>query len=315
MPRRVGGIRRLSPKLDAIVAPDAAIEPITEGLVWAEGPIWAPRGGYLLFSDVPQNVIYRWTAREGRRDFLRPSGLAGADKTIFREPGANGLAIDARGDLVMCDQGHRSLARLDLARRTRTTLVAGYQGRPFNSPNDLILAKNGAIYFSDPPYGLVGLDASPAKALPFNGVYRLAPDASVAVVDRTLSFPNGVGLSPDERTLYVSVSDPDHPRIMAYLLDKHDLPNGGPRVLLDAKPLMKDGAPGLPDGLSVDFAGRLFVAGPGGLLVLTPEGELLGVIETGRTVSNCCFGEDGRTLFITSTDIVVRVRLKVAGPF
>ena len=198
------------------------------------------------------------------------------------------------------------------ASKRKTTLVDRYRGKRFNSPNDLHIARSGAIYFTDPPYGLVDGDASPLRELKQNGVYRWTPGGEAVLLDGTLTRPNGIALSPDERTLYVSVSDEAAPRIMAYALDaKGDVRDR--RVLLDAKPMQANGAPGLPDGMKVAADGTLFCSAPGGLLVMTPEAEPLGLISDGRAIANCCFGEAGRTLFMTASDRVLRLPLRING--
>lgn len=313
---KIGRIRRLSSELDAIIAPDAVIEQLADGIAWAEGPVWVRKGGYLLFSDVPGNVMHRWSARDGKTDFLRPSGYDGPSTKIFREAGTNGSIIGLSGDLLTCDCGNRSVAKVDLATKKKTILAGAYNGRKFNSPNDLVEVRGGplkgSLYFTDPPYGLEGLDASPAKEQPFNGVYLLRPNGEVALVDDKLTFPNGVGLSPDGKRLYVSISDPKRPVIMAYDLGADGLPTAS-KVFFDAADLLKAGGPGLPDGMKVDAQGRLFASGPGGILVLTPEAKLLGVIETGGPIANCAFGDDGKTLFLTSNHVVARVRTKTFG--
>jgi len=311
-PQPVGQIRRLSPALDAVASPDAVIEQLADGFTWSEGPVWVKEGDYLLFSDVPANVIYRWSEAEGASVFLKPSGYDGPPTKIFREAGSNGLALDADGALLVCDHGNRSISRVDLKTRKKTILLDRYQGKRFSSPNDLAVAKSGAIYFTDPPYGLEGLNASPAKEMAFNGVYLRRPDGSVAVVDDKLTFPNGLALTPDEKRLYVAVSDSEGPVIMAYDLGADGLATKS-TVFFDAMALLKAGGPGLPDGMCLDTEGRLYTTGPGGVLVIMPSGELIGVIETGRPVANCAFGEDGHTLFLTADDILARVRLKTTG--
>jgi gluconolactonase len=308
----VGGVQRLSPALDAIVPAGVEIEQLASGFDWSEGPVWVANGGYLVFSDVPANIAYRWSEKDGLSEFLNPSGAQG-DVAGFREPGSNGLILDADGQLLMCDHGSRAVVRVDLKTRAKTVLVDRFKGRRFNSPNDLIRAPSGALYFTDPPYGLKGLNQSPMKELAFNGVYHWDRKGEPALIDDGLTFPNGVALSPDHRTLYVSVSDGKNPAIWAYALKENGLPDGGRRLFFDAKPLAAAGGRGMPDGMAVDVEGRLFATGPGGVLVLSPAGELLGVIQTGRPVANCAFGEDGRTLFLTSDDILARVRLNTRG--
>jgi gluconolactonase len=313
---KIGRIRRLSPELDAIIAPDAPIEQIADGITWAEGPVWVWEGKYLLFSDVPGNVMHRWSAKDGKTDFLKPSGYDGPPTKIFREAGSNGAIVTLAGELVICDCGNRGLAKVDVATKKKTVLASSYKGKKFNSPNDVVEARQGALrgslYFTDPPYGLEGGDASPAKEVPFNGVYLLRPNGEVALIDDKLTFPNGVGLSPDGKRLYVSVSDPKRPVIMVYELGADGLPRSS-KVFFDAAELQKAGGPGLPDGMKVDAKGRLFASGPGGIMILTPEAKLLGVIETGGPAANCAFGEDGKTLFLTSNHIVARVRTKTSG--
>ena len=307
-----GSIRRVSPGLDALVDPGTPVEQIAYGHRWTEGPVWVKDGGYLLFTEPPGNTIYRWTAVEGESEFLKPSGFAGEDPNL-REPGANGLAIDTSGALVMCDSGSRALARVDLTTKKKQLLVDRYDGKRFNSPNDLCIARSGAIYFTDPCFGLAGIENSPVKELPFSGVYRFGPDGTIALIDQTLLRPNGVALSPDEGTLYVSNSDAKQPVIKAYELNDDGMPAAS-SIFFDATPMLMPGATGMPDGMKVDEMGNLFATGPGGVMVLSKDARLLGQIRvTSRSTSNCAFGEDGSTLFITATDIVARIRLKTRG--
>jgi gluconolactonase len=308
----LGGVRRIDAALDAIVPAGAQVEELGSGYQWAEGPVWVRKGGYLLFSDVPGNTIYRWSAKRGAETFMHPSGYAGQDTAQLREAGSNGLALDAKGRLLMCDSGSRGLARMDLSSRRKEIFLNRYQGKRFNSPNDLAVARSGAIYFTDPPYGLAGLNKSPLKELKFNGVYRRAPDGRVSVVDDTLTFPNGIALSPDESVLYVSNSDPDRPIIRAYALGADGMPKST-STFFDASRLKAADAPGVPDGMAIDAAGRLFATGPGGVMILTPDTRLLGVIGAGRAIANCKFGEDGHTLFLTAHDKLARIRLTVLG--
>jgi gluconolactonase len=308
----LGAVRRENAGMDAIVAPDAVVQKLAEGFTWAEGPVWDRANRRLLFTDVPGNVMHSWSRERGLEEFMRPSGFAGSDASHLREAGANGLAIDAAGALVMCDSGSRALARVDLGTRQKTIFLERYEGKRFNSPNDLTLSRSGAIYFTDPPYGLAGINESPVKELAFNGVFRLSPDGALRLIDDSLTFPNGVALSPDESTLYVANSDPARPIIKSYALDASGLPASS-SVFFDASSLMGPDAPGLPDGMAVDAEGRLFATGPGGVMVLSPAGVLMGVIGAGRAVANCEFGEDGRTLFLTAHDTLGRIRLKARG--
>lgn len=308
----VGTIHAEAAGLASLIDANQPVEQIAEGLTWSEGPAWIRHGHYLLFSDVPANTMYRWSEKDGMSVFLKPSGYTGTETGIFREPGSNGLIPGPGNTLLMADHGNRAVARLDLDTKQKTFLAERYQGKRFNSPNDLALAKDGSIWFTDPPYGLEGLNESKVKELPFNGVYRILPGGEIKLVDDQLTFPNGIILSPDERTLYVAVSDPDRAIVWAYSLDASGNVQGK-RVFADMTALAKQGLPGLPDGMAIDREGNLYATGPGGVHIFNPAGQELGRIETGKAIANAAFGEDGRTLFLTSDDIVVRVRTKVAG--
>ncbi len=309
---QIGTVHRQEAALDTLITPDARIERLAEGFRWSEGPVWIGEGRYLLFSDVPANRMYRWSEKDGVSVFLEPSGYAGSETGIFREPGSNGLIRGPGNSILMADHGHRAVARLDLATKAKTFLATRYQGKRFNSPNDLVRAADGSIYFTDPPYGLEGLNKSPHKELPFNGVYRLSPGGEVTLLDDSLTFPNGIILSPDERTLYVAVSDPDRAVIMAYPLDSAGNVGAG-RVFADMTALAKSGLPGLPDGMAIDASGNLFATGPGGVHVFAPDGRRLGRIDTGTAIANCAFGEDGRTLFLASNNMLARIRTRTIG--
>lgn len=215
-----GKITRFDAALDQLLNTASPIEVIADGLRWAEGPVWVREGSYLLFSDVPANVVHRWRKGEGARPFLAPSGLAGPVPAGIREAGANGLAIDADGALIMADSGTRAIAHVDLTTKRKTILADRFEGKRFNSCNDVAIARDGAIYFTDPPYGLADGDASPLKELAFNGVYRVVPGDAPQLIDRSLRRPNGVALSPAGDRLYVACSDEAAPEIRVYDLGK-----------------------------------------------------------------------------------------------
>ncbi|HEY8176649.1 MAG TPA: SMP-30/gluconolactonase/LRE family protein [Gemmatimonadaceae bacterium] len=307
----VGRIERLDPALDAIIPADAPIELLASGFLWSEGPVWRKSGGYLLFSDIPSNTINRWKDGEGISIFLRPAGYAGASPA-GRELGSNGLTFDANDRLVMADHGNRQIARLNDSNFTKTTLADRYQGKRFNSPNDLVFHPNGDLYFTDPPYGLEGLNDSKAKELPFNGVYRLKPNGDVTRVIGDLTFPNGIAISPDARTLYVAVSDPTKPLWMAYDIQPDGSVARG-RVFFDPAPFVAQRRIGSCDGLKVDRDGNLFATGPGGVFVFTPSGRHLGTIVTGEPTANVAFGDDGSTLYMTANNKLMRIRLRTKG--
>lgn len=311
--RTIGRVERLDAALDRLVPRDAEIEIVAEGFDWPEGPVWVPDGGYLLFSDVPRNTIYRWHPEGGLSEWLRPSGYTG-DTERGGEMGSNGLLLDAQGRLVLCQHGDRRVARLDAPlsdpRPSFVTLAAAYDGLRLNSPNDAVFAKNGDLYFTDPPYGLEAGPDSPLRELGFQGVYRVTPEGSVTLLAAELTRPNGIGLSPDERTLYVANSDPERAVWMAFGLAGGTLGPG--RVFFDATDRVGS-RPGLPDGLAVDRDGHLFATGPGGVLVLSPAGVHLGTLDTTAATANCTFGDDGSTLYMTADDYLLRVRLATKG--
>lgn len=308
----VGRVTAFDPSFHAVVAADARIEKIAEGFTWSEGPAWVAAGNYLLFTDVPENTLYRWSERDGLSVFLKPSGYDGPDTGVLREAGANGLFAESGGTVLLADSGSRLVARLDPRTKQKATLAANFKGKRFNSPNDVVRRSDGAVFFTDPPYGLKGLDDSPAKELDFNGVYRVDADGTVHLLDDGLSFPNGIALSPDGRTLYVSNSDPKRPVWMAYSLDARGEVLEK-RVFADASDLLGEGVPGLPDGMAVSSDGKLFATGPGGVLVFDTDGKRLGRIETGVAISNCAFGGDGHTLYMSSHTFVARIRVEALG--
>ena len=303
------GIERLDPAFDALVPADAKVEKLTEGFLWIEGPTWFQ--GSVVFSDVPDNVIYQWKPGETAATvFMKPSGLLNPAPG-FREPGSNGLAVDADGRLLICQQGERRVARLE-KNGTQTVLAAKFDGKRFNSPNDLAIRKNGDVFFTDPPYGLAILNDSPLKELPHNGVYRVDPKGEVTLLIPDLTWPNGIAFSPDEKTLYVAVSDPGDPRIMAYEVQPDGTVANG-RTFFDAKPLRGQGRPGTCDGLKVDAQGNVWATGPGGVLVITPAGKHLGSILTNQLTGNCCWGDDGSTLYIAAHRFLIRVKTATKG--
>ncbi len=302
----VGWLEALDPRFNALVAPDAEVEILAKGFRWAEGPLWIDKGGYLLFSDVPENTVFKWNERDGLIEWLKPSGNTGFASGA-RE-GSNGLTRDPDGQLVLLQHGDRRVARLvaplDQPRPDFETIVSHHEGRRLNSPNDGIYASNGDLYFTDPPYGL---EDSSRTELGFYGVYRYKPDGTLTLLTDELSRPNGIALSPDERTLYVANSDPERAIWMAYDLNSEGRINEG-RILFDATEWTDD-RPGLPDGLKVDDAGNIFATGPGGVLVFDASGEHLGTIRLRIPSANCAFGEGGSVLYITAQKYVLRIRL------
>jgi len=309
-PTREPIIRRLHARFDRLVPRNAVLEKIVDDHGWVEGPVWVADGGYLLFSDVVRNTIYKWKDGEGESVFLRPSGYTGTAPFSGPEPGSNGLALDMEGRLVFCQHGNRSISRREADGRI-TLVVDRYQGRRINSPNDLVFRSNGDLYFTDPPFGLPGTFEDPGKELPFQGVYRLTADGRLDLLTRELSAPNGIAFSPDERTLYVSNADRQRLVWMAFPV-KDDGTLGRSRVLYDGTRTTL-GRRGVADGMKVDGQGNIFGAGPGGVYVIDPAGVLLGWFDFGGHVGNVAWGEKGSTLFIAANAAVYRVRLSTIG--
>jgi gluconolactonase len=307
-----GLIERLDPALDELIPAASGVETICEGFIWTEGPVW--KDSALFFSDVPANILYRWTPGSGQAEvFLEPSGGIPRNPN-FVEPGSNGLALDSEGRLLLCQHGARRVVRLEDDGRTQTVLADRFEGRRLNNPNDLVCHSSGAVYFTDPSYGFAERDASPLKEIPWNGVYRIAPDRTVALLTKDLPFPNGLAFGPDEKTLYVAVSDASLPRIVAFDVHSDGL-LGASRLFFDAIPLLKRGLSGSCDGLKVDIHGNIFATAPGRIAALSPQGKHLGMILIGVT-SNCGWGDDGATLYITADDRVCRIRTTTRGtPF
>jgi len=300
----VGSIERFGPAIDALIPANAKIEKLAEGFTWSEGPAWWPQGQALIFSDVPQNVAYRWTEADGVTVFLQPSGFTG-DKFEGRESGSNGITVDNQGRLVLCQHGDRRVARYDADKKMFVAVADRFKGNRFNSPNDVCCDRAGNVFFTDPPYGM---QTKTVSEIGFNGVYRAAPEGKVTLITRELERPNGVALSLDQHTLYVSNTEG---RTVILAIELHDDGTpGASRVFFDMTPLMNKGRPGAPDGLRVDKAGNLWATGPGGVLVLSPEGKHLGTILTGQATANCTFGPDGAVLYITANSQLLRVRLK-----
>ncbi len=302
----IGSIERLDPRIDAVVPANAALQVLANGHEWTEGPVWVPALDAVLYSDIPNNAIYRWSDGESASIWLQPSGYTG-EAPRGGETGSNGLLVDNDGSLVLAQHGDRRIARLESSWEEPeprfVTLAGGFEGKRFNSPNDVAVRSNGDLYFTDPPYGLErGVD-DPTKELDVHGVYRLDVDGTVTLLIDDLSRPNGVAFSPDQAILYVANSDGNQPAIMAYDVEADGSLSDG-RLFFES----------WGDGIAVDKQGNVFVAGPGnGVLILSPNGEHLGSFHTTQRTSNVTFGGDGSTLFITSDMYLLRVRLSVRG--
>jgi gluconolactonase len=301
----IGEIQRLDPRVDALIPADARIEQLAEGFNFIEGPVWIGGESRLLFSDVRENQIFQWTEADGASTFIDP--VFEGDPTGKRSVSSNGLTLDAAGRLIICEHGNRRISRLE-ADGTRSIVVEAFEGRQLNSPNDAVYASDGSLYFTDPPYGLEGLEESPMRELDFNGIYRMSPDGELELLVRDQTRPNGIALSPDETTLYVANSDAENKVWMAYDIDENGASNG--RVFHDVN---DQTAPGAADGMKVDLAGNLFATGPGGVWIFAPDGTHLGTIAIGEVTANVGWGDDGRTLYMTASTGLYRIRLSTEG--
>ena len=300
-------VLRVDPAIDQIVPASPAIQKLAEGLVFTEGPVWI-RQGYLLFSDVPSNVIYKWTGDSKVEVFRKPSGYNGTDAPAGAFIGSNGLTLDRQGRLTICEHGNGRVTRLE--KDGKLTVLAGkYEGKRLNSPNDAVYKKDGALYFTDPPYGFVKQDEDPKKELKFNGVYRLA-GGKLQLVYRELTRPNGLAFSPDEKYLYVANSDPQRKIWMRFeVTSAGGLANG--KVFYD---VTNQTADGLPDGMKIDQKGNLYCTGPGGVWIFSPAGKHLGTIQPPETPANLAWGDaDGKTLYITARKGLYRIMLQIPG--
>lgn len=289
-----GSIVRLAPELARIVPDGAVIEKLAGDFKFTEGPVWSE--GALLFSDIPSDVVLRWDPKSGKvTDYRRPSG------------GTNGNTVDPEGRLVCCEHTGRRVSRRERD-GSYTTLAERYEGKRLNSPNDVVFRSDGAMYFTDPPYGLPKQDEDPAKEVAHDGVYRLK-DGRVTLLTDELKRPNGLAFSPNEKTLYVANSDEARKIWMAYPVRADGTLAGG-RVFFD---VTAEKTPGLPDGMKVDQEGNLYCTGPGGVWIFSPDGKHLGTIRPPEVPANCAWGADGRTLYMTAQTGLYRIRLKIAG--
>ena len=297
-----------------LIDTNALIEVIGKNYKWSEGPVWVPAGQMLLFSAVLENTIYRWDGKDTPVAWLTPSGYT---DTAYRdgENGSNGLTLDKNGKLLLCQSGNRQVVRLNTSLDTPkpefTVLASSYRRKKFNSPNDLVADSRNNIYFTDPIYGLPKKADDPTRELNFEGVYKITSDDKLILLIDSISRPNGIALSPDEKVLYVGSSDEKHTRWYAYHLDSAgNIQSGG--ILLDGtamkeKATVKQGA----DGFKIDKDGNIFSSGPDGINIISPSGKLLGLIRIyKKPTSNCAFNETKDILYITSDDRVLKVKLK-----
>ena len=304
--KTIGSVERLSAEIEQYVPQNAIIEILAEGFDWSEGPVWVEELGAVLFSDVPNNKIYQWDEKKGLQVFRNPSGFTNIVPNS-KEQGSNGLTLDANNKLIVCMHGDRRIARLDdWNKNDFTTIVGEFEGKLFNSPNDLVYSRNGDLYFTDPPYGFKNGDKDSLKQIPFNGVYKLSQTGELSLLVKDLKRPNGIALSNDESILYVTNSHAGNPGIMAYDLKADGVSNS--RLFFDGKALSKKDKGGF-DGLKIHPSGTVFTTGPGGVLVINDRGKHLGTIRTEVRSANCAFEPDFKTLYMTSDNYLTRIKL------
>lgn len=297
--------------LHQIIPENAKVEILAEGFEWAEGPIWLETENKLIFSDIPENCIYEWSEKNGLKLYLKPAGYVGT-KPRGGEPGSNGLVLNSKNELVLCQHGERRMgkmkANLSNPKPEFESLADNYMGKKLNSPNDAVFHKNGDLYFTDPPYGLEFRMEDPLKELDFQGVYKVDKTGNITLLTKELSRPNGLAFSLDYKKIYIANSDPENAIWMVYDVNEKGLLENG-KVFFDVTD--KDTAVnGNPDGLKLHKNGWIFATGPEGIMVFTPEGKHLGSIYTGSKTANCVFNPDYSELYITADDYLLKVKLR-----
>jgi len=310
--KNLGTIERFDGALDNIISTNAKPEIIAEGFEWSEGPLWVEKHNMLLFSDVPMNTVYKWTEAKGKEVYLKPSGYTGTEPSLCKEPGSNGLIFDKNGNLVLCQHGNRQMARmdapLDKPEAKFITLADKYNGKRFSSPNDAVYNSAGELFFTDPPYGLQTQNDSDAKKeISFNGVYKVKTNGEVTLLVDSITRPNGIALTPDEKKLIVACSDGAHPNWYVFDVNGDSLANG--RIFYSATEEAKT-MKGVPDGFKVDKKGNVFATGPGGVYIFNSEGKKLGHIKLDDATSNIALSPDEKTIYITNDMYVLRLKMR-----
>lgn len=310
--KTIGSIERIDSSINELISPEAKPEILAEGFQWSEGPLWIEEGKYLLFTDVPADKIHKWSEADGLEVYLEPSGFTG-DSTKSQERGANGLTLDTQGNLVMCQHGNRQVASmksaLDQPSSKFESLAANFEGKRLNSPNDLVFDTKGNLYFTDPPYGLAKKDDEYLeKELLYQGIFLLDKAGKLHLLNKEQTKPNGIALSPDEKTLYVANSDPKQALLMAYPIEENGKIGKG-KVFYDFTDWVEK-EKGLPDGLKIDAKGNLYATAPGGVWILSPEAKVLGKIKTEQATANCAFNDDKTVLYITAHSYLMRLQLR-----
>ena len=305
----VDSVEFLDPKMEVFFDKNAKIEVLADGFTWAEGPVWVSKLNGVVFTDVPNNKAYLWTKKDSLSLFLSPSGMTNHAPHSTDE-GANGLTLDNEGNLILCQHGNRAVSKLknwSFGTPEYEILVDHFEGKWLNSPNDLAINQKGEIFFTDPPYGLKDQDRDALKELDFNGIYKWSEDNGLVLLDKSLSRPNGIALSNDEKMVYIGNSDSQHSIIAAFDLENGLLKNK--RTFFDGSVLAQT-RHGLFDGLRIHSSGVVFATGPGGVLVLDESGKHLGTVMPDKSTANCGFDAQEDYLYLTSTDVLARIKLK-----
>jgi gluconolactonase len=301
-------VLRLDPAIDEIVPANPKIHKLAEGFLFTEGPVWVREGSYLLFSDPNHNTIYKYAADGQLSVFREPSGYEGSDVAEYGQPGSNGLTRDRQGRLTVNQHGNRRVVRIE-PDGSETVLADRYRGKRLNSPNDLVYRSDGALYFTDPPFGLPRFHDDPGKELPYSGVFLLK-DGRLKLVSTDLQGPNGIAFSPDEKHLYVGNWDEKRKVVMRYEV----APDGTLARGAEFFDMTSAAGEDALDGIKVDVKGNLYVSGPGGIWILSPTGKHLGTIVAPRHPHNMAWGDDdGKTLYLCARSGLYRMRLNVAG--
>lgn len=307
--KTIGSIERLDPALDNIISTGAKAEIIAKGYTWSEGPVWIEKENMLLFSDVPENKVYKWTESKGAELYLTPSGFTG-DSTRSPERGSNGLLL-LNDSLILCQHGDRQVAKMNASltdpKPSYITLAGSYQGKRLNSPNDVAYRSNGDLFFTDPPYGLADQDKDIEKEATANGVYKISASSVVSLLVDSLTKPNGIAFFPGEKKFLVANSDPSRAIWYEFEMGQDSIKSA--RIFYDATSNTAT-EKGLPDGLKIDSKGNVFATGPGGVWIFDSTGKALGRIKLPEASANCAFSPDEKTLYITADMYLLRVKMR-----
>lgn len=306
-----GSVERYDSSINDILSRGARAEIIADGFEWTEGPLWIEKNKMLLFSDIPRNAIYKWTEAKGVEPYLTPSGYTDSLKR-GGETGSNGLLLDNKGNLVLCQHGDRRMARMTAPVNNPspkfTSVAAGFGGKKFNSPNDAVYNSKGELFFTDPPYGLEKNMGDPLKEINFQGVYKVSTSGEVVLITDSITRPNGIAFFPGEKTFLVGNSDPQKPNWYAFDIDANNVVRNG-RVFYSAAGSDRSWKGGV-DGLKIDKKGNIFATGPGGIWIFNKSGKLLGKLRLDEAASNTALSPDEKTLYITNDMRIVRFKMR-----